>query len=857
MKQIIKLVSLLTALFLLIVSCSAPEVPADITPDLVSVTFQNLEAKTTTVSSGTVDNVAIASVYFQYKAENVSGLKQGEVTEWTDLSARPGLNTVIKLGRGIWHMYLRGFATAEARTAAGTAETSDTTAIFAGEIETFSAGNGSSALTANADVPLEFTNATGKGSCEIEVTFDEAYANVENKRVNVRIVCGTTDETKTLTFGENGAEVSDTAVFENVDNGIATITVDYLDTDGTPFGDSGTATTLIMTDMTTKTSATISMDVVKLTVVGSRPAGSAGDYFAPKVFNSIFDIYPDNIADNAIVIGYAEETKALDQIPITYPYEVSVVAEKDAQGRYTASSLGLVPITVTNRADLNTSGATEAWYGKSVVYLSSSYAPSNTTLEKVRFVDGVTTIGSFAFYGCSGLTDITIPDSVTSIGWDAFDGCSSLTSITIPDSVTSIGDYAFNGCSSLTSIMIPDGVTSISDGAFKGCSSLTSATIGSGVTSIGKYTFQGCSGLTSIVIPNNVTSIGEAAFFQCFGLTSITIPERVTTIGSSAFYGCNSLTSITIPDGVTSISGSAFYGCSGLTDITIPDSVKTIASNAFDGCSGLTSITIPAGVTSIGNYAFQKCTGLTSVTIPDSVTTIGISAFSGCSGLSDVIYGGTVDQWYAIRYCMDQTLDITCKDGKAVFRIDNFGTCNNLTPYGKTLSVITIPDNVTSIGVYAFDRCSGLTSITIPAGVKTIGSNAFRGCSGLTSITIPDNVTIIASNVFEGCSGLTSIVIPNNVTSIGIAAFKGCSGLTTITIPDNVTSIDNAAFDGCSELTSITIPAGVTSISSNIFHGCNKLTDIYVNQAESSLLANTSLPSGCKIHWNSTGPKSV
>ena len=87
---------------------------------------------------------------------------------------------------------------------------------------------------------------------------------------------------------------------------------------------------------------------------------------------------------------------------------------------------------------------------------------------------------------------------------------------------------------------------------------------------------------------------------------------------------------------------------------------------------------------------------------------------------------------------------------------------------------------MTSIGNFAFDGCSGLTSVTIPNSVTSIRSEAFRGCSNLTSVTIPNSVTRIGSHTFYQCSGLTSVTIPNSVTSIEDYAFAGCSGLTDV-----------------------------------------------------------------------------
>ena len=100
--------------------------------------------------------------------------------------------------------------------------------------------------------------------------------------------------------------------------------------------------------------------------------------------------------------------------------------------------------------------------------------------------------------------------------------------------------------------------------------------------------------------------------------------------------------------------------------------------------------------------------------------------------------------------------------------------------------------------------------------------------------------------------------IPNTVTIIGGQAFRFCRNLKSVTMPDTVTEIRVQAFSGCSNLTSIRIPNKVTRIGSYVFDGCTNLTDIYVDKDESTtLFANASVPSGCNIHWNSTGPAQV
>ena len=223
----------------------------------------------------------------------------------------------------------------------------------------------------------------------------------------------------------------------------------------------------------------------------------------------------------------------------------------------------------------------------------------------------MTNIGICAFYGCTGLTNISISNSVTSIEQSAFYGCTGFTDITIPSSVVSIGDYAFNRCSSLTSITIPDSVTSVGEKLFDGCTNLKSITIPQAVVDNSdalkflSYSNADMGTNVSVTLSNNVTSIGAKTFFEYHGLVNITIPESVISIGAGAFYRTN-LRNVTIPSGITKINASTFWDCSPLTEVTfkgtIPptyditsyNNVQYPANNPFENCSNLTTIKVPA-----------------------------------------------------------------------------------------------------------------------------------------------------------------------------------------------------------------------------------------------------------------------
>ena len=192
-------------------------------------------------------------------------------------------------------------------------------------------------------------------------------------------------------------------------------------------------------------------------------------------------------------------------------------------------------------------------------------------------------------------------------------------------------------------------------------------------------------------------------------------------IGWYAFMDCYRLTSLTLPAGITEIDYSAFYGCSGLTSLTLPAGITKIGSWAFRGCSGLTSLTLPAGITSIGSSAFEGCSGLTSLTLTSGITKIGDGTFVGCSGLKEV------------RFCINDNLDTYLTKGHPYIGV-NCGIKYYIND--KEITSIEIPSNVTTLGNYVFEGCSGLTSLTLPAGITEIGDGAFSYCSGLTSIYV-------------------------------------------------------------------------------------------------------------------------
>lgn len=440
-------------------------------------------------------------------------------------------------------------------------------------------------------------------------------------------------------------------------------------------------------------------------------------------------------------------------------------------------------------------------------------------LTSVKIPDSVTSIESAAFRFCYDLTSVTIPESVTDMGESVFYRCGGLKSAgpigggyNIEFGWTEgIPTNAFNGCDGLTSAAIPESVTSIGDNAFRSCDSLTSVTIPANVTSVGHEVFLHCSKLreilvdsanskfesidgvlfnrdgtvlvqypagkqrTSYDIPEGVTRIEEGAFYSCGDLTSVTIPGSVTSIGDYAFVSCGGLKSVTIPDSVDSIGDGAFSGCSSITtigpiegeyDLRISGmKLKTISRGMFSGCEGLTSVVIPTGVSCIDEDAFRGCRSLVSAEVPEGVTTIRCGAFAACDVLTSVIIPASATDLGRT----DMGMNSVFVGSPSLLSAGPIGGDYNIQ-FGWTER---IPE-------MAFYACRSLTSITIPENITTIGYGAFMECLSLTNVTIPEHVTKLEYQVFDDCRNLVEVHFPKTLTNVGFSLFRGCENLRNI-----------------------------------------------------------------------------
>ncbi len=334
--------------------------------------------------------------------------------------------------------------------------------------------------------------------------------------------------------------------------------------------------------------------------------------------------------------------------------------------------------------------------------------------------------------------------------------------------------------------------------------------------------------------------------YRFHDIINVKIEEGVTSVGNYAFADCWSLQSVVIPDSVQRIGDYAFSSCTRLADIALGNGVQHIGICAFKSCGSLSSIVIPTGVQSIGTEAFAECVRLIEVYNLSTLEIIkGDWESHGCVGFyAQDIYNSlstpskliTTHEGY-VFYENGETVYLYQYTGTAaeLWLPERFnGKCYAIYPYAfsqcTSLTNVTIPSGVTSIGNSAFDFCYNLVSISIGETVESIGASAFIDCAALIEVTIPGSVKYIDGHAFAYCGNLKSVVFEEGVESIYNSAFVSCSNLESVSIPNSVTAIYSNAFDDCEKLTSVAIPSSVTYIGWDAFSGCDNLLSITVDE---------------------------
>ena len=426
-------------------------------------------------------------------------------------------------------------------------------------------------------------------------------------------------------------------------------------------------------------------------------------------------------------------------------------------------------------------------------------------------------------WGGEEIRSVILSSGLTSISQYAFMNCTSLTSVTIPDTVVSIGDSAFKGCSSLATIVFADGsqLTSIGNNAFEDCGPIVSLEFPSTLKTLGNYAFYGCETLVSVDFGNGskLSSIGVRTFQGCKLLETLTVPDTVSTIGQDAFRECSSLSAVNFGSGsnLITLSDGAFQQCTSLEEVTIPDTVRTLGSYAFASCSSLESAYIGNNVKIVDSHAFEFCGNLQNLSFGDNsiLELINVQAFSHCSSLVSIVVPSTVKTLY----------------------YNAFSHCGSLT------TVVFVEESELTTVESAFTGCTSLSAITLPDSVETIGDSAFSGCTSLASMVMPVSLLTIGSGSFYNCTALGSVSFANGckLDSIGYSAFCGCTSLRSICLPDMLTSLGSNVFMDCVNLNYLVLPSSVSSIGVSAFEGCYHLFEV-VNLSALSISVGSSSP---------------
>lgn len=451
--------------------------------------------------------------------------------------------------------------------------------------------------------------------------------------------------------------------------------------------------------------------------------------------------------------------------------------------------------------------------------------------------------------GCK-TSQIPTDGSVTGIGAFAFEGCTGLTELTIPDSILAIEKGAFRDCNALTTVHLGNGVQIVKERAFEECDVLSQVDFGHSVHTIENYGFAYNHQLKQLKFPSSLRHLGEEAFSNSTGLISVSFPEGLLSIGKNCFYFCENLTGLHLPDSLKEIKGGAFYGCERIATITFGKGLTSIGSAAFDGCKALVALALPASVQTIGNSAFYECTSLRQIDL-GQVKQIGHSAFEACASLTQIHIPASVTTigQSAFAYCPAIEQMTVSPNNPYYFSRDNsiIRTAEKALISGCKNSIIPSDGSVTSIAAYAFAGCKSLKRIIIPTQVKKIYAYAFYGCSGLQEMHLPfvgDGDSYLGYIFGASTPTQNDLYVPSSLkrlvilggTAIGDSAFINCRGLQEIIFPETVTTIGYSAFQNCTSLERVVLPGNLQRLKDPaIFTGSSKAM-LYISAGQENTI---------------------
>lgn len=251
----------------------------------------------------------------------------------------------------------------------------------------------------------------------------------------------------------------------------------------------------------------------------------------------------------------------------------------------------------------------------------------NGTSESVTIPSRCTAVASYAFARCEYLRSFTAYEGLTQIGTGAFYGCSELSSVNLPITLGSVGAYAFDGTpylknagefavagdgvllkyqGSATTVTVPDHVHRIAAHAFVS-SKIKSVTVPKSVYSIDAYAFADCTGLETVDLPEGLVTIGDGAFRGCKALETVKTPSSLSYLGQFAFSGDAALDHVVLFGDQLAVSHHAFHECGGLHSVLMTEGVAKLYADAFDSCNKLEGISIPSKTGDISQSALKKC----------------------------------------------------------------------------------------------------------------------------------------------------------------------------------------------------------------------------------------------------------